>query len=76
MPWDTKLREMRSQCYEAIGDMMSAISDLRAILKSQTNSQLRYLKLSQLYYEIGDTEESLKYINLNITIFLKVPITF
>ncbi|KAG8200806.1 hypothetical protein JTE90_006387 [Oedothorax gibbosus] len=59
VPWDTKLREMRSECYEAIGDMMNAISDLRSILKSQANSQLRYLKLSQLYYEIGETEESL-----------------
>ncbi|GFT71640.1 dnaJ homolog subfamily C member 3 [Nephila pilipes] len=59
VPWDAKLREMRSQCYEALGDLMSAISDLRGILKSQTDSQLRYLKLSELYYEIGDTEESL-----------------
>ncbi|XP_015910975.2 dnaJ homolog subfamily C member 3 isoform X1 [Parasteatoda tepidariorum] len=59
LPWDTKLREMRSGCYESIGDLMSAISDLRGILKSQTENQLRYLKLSELYYEIGETEESL-----------------
>ncbi|GIY62572.1 dnaJ homolog subfamily C member 3 [Caerostris darwini] len=59
IPWDSKLREMRAQCYESLGDLLSAISDLRGILKSQTNSQLRYLKLSELYYQIGDTEESL-----------------
>ncbi|XP_055937905.1 dnaJ homolog subfamily C member 3-like [Argiope bruennichi] len=59
VPWDAKLREMRAHCYEKLGDLMSAISDLRGILKSQTDSQLRYLKLSELYYEIGDTEESL-----------------
>lgn len=62
MPWDAKLREMRAHSYEKLGDLMSAISDLRSILKSQTDSQLRYLKLSELYYEIGDTEESLKYV--------------
>ncbi|XP_035216853.1 dnaJ homolog subfamily C member 3-like isoform X1 [Stegodyphus dumicola] len=59
VPWDVKLREMRSQCYEAVGDLISAISDLRSILKSQMDNQLRYLKLSELYYEIGETEESL-----------------
>nr|WBW70094.1 venom protein [Lampona murina] len=59
IPWDAKLREMRSKSYEALGDIVSAISDLRVILKSQTENQLRYLKLSELYYEIGETEEAL-----------------
>lgn len=52
---------MRAKSYEAVGDVISAISDLRVILKSQTENQLRYLKLSELYYEIGETEEALKY---------------
>ena len=60
VPWDAKLREMRVKCYEAVGDILSAISDLRVILKSQTENQLRYLKLSQLYYETGEIEEALK----------------
>lgn len=58
MPWDVKLREMRAECYEAIGDIVSAISDFRTILKAQTD-QLRYLRLSQLYYQVGETEEAL-----------------
>lgn len=59
LPWDSKLREMRYQSYEAVGDIISAISDLRMILKSQTEKQLNFLKLSELYYEIGETEEAL-----------------
>ncbi|XP_054711938.1 dnaJ homolog subfamily C member 3-like isoform X2 [Uloborus diversus] len=59
VPWDTKLRAMRAECHEMVGDLMSSISDLRQILKSQTENQLRYLKLSELYYEIGETEEAL-----------------
>lgn len=51
---------MRANSYEAVGDIINAISDLRVMLKSQTENQLRYLKLSELYYEIGETEEALK----------------
>lgn len=59
LPWDSKLREMRAESYEAVGDIISSISDLRVILKSHAENQLRYLKLSELYYEIGETEEAL-----------------
>ena len=59
IPWDVKLREMRSQAYEKLGDLVSAIGDLRASTKMRSDNTDGYLKLSKLYYEIGEPEESL-----------------
>lgn len=59
LPWDIKLRELRSRCFEAVGDLIGSISDLRVVVKSGTENQERYLKLSELYYEMGETDESL-----------------
>ncbi|XP_074601971.1 dnaJ homolog subfamily C member P58IPK [Brevipalpus obovatus] len=59
MPWDSKLREMRSECFEKIGDFFNAISDLQATTKMNNDDTDGFLKLSKLHYEIGDVEESL-----------------
>lgn len=59
LPWDVKLRELRSRCFEAVGNLISSINDLKMVVKSGTENQERYMKLSELYYEMGETELSL-----------------
>lgn len=57
--WSYHLKELRSNCYEQIGDMVNAIHDLRALTKMKSDNTNGFLKLSKLYYIIGEPEESL-----------------
>lgn len=59
LPWDAKLREMRSQAFEKMGDLVNAIGDLRATTKMRADNTDGYLKLSKLHYELGEPDESL-----------------
>lgn len=59
-PWDISLREMRSECYLAIGESSKAISDLKAATKLMSDNTGAFMKLSKLYYALGEPEESLK----------------
>ncbi len=59
LPWDCKLREMRSNAYEKLGDIVNAISDLRATTKMRSDNTEGYFKLSKLHYDLGEAEESL-----------------
>ncbi|RWS31067.1 dnaJ subfamily C member 3-like isoform X2 [Leptotrombidium deliense] len=59
LPWDVKLRELRSHCYEQMGDIINAISDLRATTKLRSDNIDGYLALSKLHYQIGEADESL-----------------
>ena len=59
LPWDCKLREMRSNAYEKLGDIVNAISDLRSTTKMRSDNTEGYLKLSKLHYDLGEAEESL-----------------
>lgn len=61
-PWDVTLREMRAQCYENLGDLINAISDLRPTTKMVPDNTAGFLKLSKLYYKMGDADESLNVI--------------
>jgi len=58
-PWDADLRLKRASCYEAMGRLHDAISDIRSTTKLIQDNTEAYYKLSTLYYETGDTEESL-----------------
>ncbi|EFX71969.1 hypothetical protein DAPPUDRAFT_308628 [Daphnia pulex] len=58
-PWDIGLREMRSECYLAIGEASKAISDLKAATKLMSDNTGAFMKLSKLYYGLGEPEESL-----------------
>lgn len=58
-PWDAKLREKRALCYEAMGEIQKAIADIRSLAKLVPDSTDAYFKISHLYYQTGDTEESL-----------------
>lgn len=50
---------MRAGCYEAIGDIQAAITDLRPAIRSVPDNTAGYLRLAQLYYKHGDPDDSL-----------------
>lgn len=59
-PWSAELRELRAECYEALEDYISAISDVRSTTKLQSDNTQGFLKLATLHYRLGQVEESLK----------------
>ncbi|OAD55922.1 DnaJ like protein subfamily C member 3 [Eufriesea mexicana] len=58
-PWSAELRERRAECYEALEDYVSAISDIRSTTKLQSDNTQGYLKTATLHYRLGQVEESL-----------------
>ncbi|KAM9312494.1 dnaJ homolog subfamily C member 3-like [Gastrophryne carolinensis] len=58
-PWDPSARELRSECYLQIGDLNKAIQDLKPTTRLRNDNRAAFLKLSRLYYTMGDHEESL-----------------
>lgn len=61
-PWDVKLRQMRATSYENTGELFKAIQDLRPITKLVNDHTEGFLKISELYYAIGEGEDSLNQI--------------
>ncbi|XP_003699497.1 dnaJ homolog subfamily C member P58IPK [Megachile rotundata] len=59
-PWSAELREKRAECYEALENYVSAISDIRSTTKLQSDNTQGFLKLATLQYRIGQVDESLK----------------
>ncbi|CAD5119919.1 DgyrCDS8498 [Dimorphilus gyrociliatus] len=57
-PWDPELHEKRAECHIAQGDYLKAINDIRPTTKLRNDNTEGYLKLSGLYYNMGDAEES------------------
>ncbi|XP_064100680.1 dnaJ homolog subfamily C member 3-like [Macrobrachium nipponense] len=58
-PWDAALRDLRVEAYQGVGDMMSAIADIRVTTKLTQDNTEGYLKLANMYYQIGDVEQGL-----------------
>ena len=59
-PWDVNARRMRATAYEYTGDAFKAIQDLKPVTKLTNDDTEGHLKISELYYVLGDGEESLK----------------
>ncbi|XP_026466297.1 dnaJ homolog subfamily C member 3-like isoform X1 [Ctenocephalides felis] len=59
-PWSSEIRHLRADCYLEQGEVLSAVSDLRAINRLQQDSIEGYFKLSKLLYQAGFVAESLK----------------
>ncbi|XP_067014153.1 dnaJ homolog subfamily C member 3 [Anabrus simplex] len=59
-PWASWLRELRADCHTALGDTMSAISDIRTTTKLQSDNTGGYRKLAALHYQLGEAGEALK----------------
>lgn len=61
-PWSPELKEMRAECYIAQGDLFKAVLDIRPTTKLRNDNTAAYLKLSFLYYQLGEADESLNQI--------------
>jgi len=59
IPWDPLLRELRADAYLGVGNTYSAINDMRALTKLTNDNTEGLFKLSTLYYQLGDGQESL-----------------
>lgn len=64
MPWNIEIRRMRAHAYERLGETLKVIQDLRMITKLTNDDTEGHLKISQLYYQMGNGEDSLKEIRL------------
>lgn len=60
LPFSSKLRELRADCFENVGNKQNAIADLTVSTKMNNDDTVGYFKLSKLHYDIGEIEESLK----------------
>ncbi|VDP35504.1 unnamed protein product [Heligmosomoides polygyrus] len=60
--WDPSLYRLRAKCLEARGEVRKAIADMRTLTKLVADSTEDFLRISHLYYGIGDVEESLSQI--------------
>lgn len=59
-PWDTKLRDLRAQCYIDDNDILSAISDLRTVNRLTSDNLVGYYRVSKLLYDMGHVTDALK----------------
>lgn len=60
--WDPSLYRLRAKCLESRGEIRKAIADMRTLTKLVPDSTEDFLRISQLYYGIGDVEDSLSQI--------------
>ncbi|CAI9725631.1 dnaJ homolog subfamily C member 3-like [Octopus vulgaris] len=61
-PWSPELKEIRSECYIALGDLLKAIHDIRPTTKLRNDNTAAFLKLSLLHYQLGEADDSLSQI--------------
>lgn len=59
-PWAAHVRQLRAECHIATNDLISAVSDLRAVNRLQQDSTAGYLRLAQLLYQLGHASDALK----------------
>lgn len=60
--WDPDLHRKRAKCRKARGDIQNAIADVRSIAKLVPDSTDVYLETAEMYYDVGDIENSLVYV--------------
>lgn len=58
-PWDSQLREMRSDAYMALGDPFKAAGDIKALSKLIPDNTDAMYRLSMIYYQMGQAVDSL-----------------
>ena len=63
-PWNAHFHEMRADVFLHMGDLFNAASDIRRTTKLIPDNTAGYLKLSNIYYEMGDAEQSLTWVML------------
>ena len=63
------MRELRAECYIAQGDLFKAAGDIRPTTKLRNDNTAGYFKLSNLHYQMGEADESLRYVLYYCTYF-------
>lgn len=58
-PWDPSLRELRARAYMMVGESFKAIGDIKSTTKLVTDNTEGFLKISNMYYQLGEAEDSL-----------------
>ncbi|XP_076804835.1 dnaJ homolog subfamily C member 3-like isoform X2 [Clavelina lepadiformis] len=58
-PWNADYREMRALAFEHLGDLRRAISDLKPTTILKLDNTRAFLRMSILWYNLGDVEQSL-----------------
>lgn len=53
---------MRAKALEKVGDFRGAISDLKPTTVLRLDNTDAYLKISILYYSLGEIDQSLEYV--------------
>ncbi|XP_045502734.1 dnaJ homolog subfamily C member 3 [Colias croceus] len=59
-PWSAHLRQLRAECYIAMNDLFSAVSDIRSVNRLQQDSTAGYQRLATLLYQLGHVNDALK----------------
>ncbi|KAL0849689.1 hypothetical protein ABMA28_011655 [Loxostege sticticalis] len=59
-PWSAQLRQLRAECYIALNDLFSAVSDIRSVNRLQQDSTDGYYRLATLLYRLGHVSDALK----------------
>ncbi|KPJ09977.1 DnaJ-like subfamily C member 3 [Papilio machaon] len=59
-PWAAQLRQLRAECYIAMNDLFSAVSDIRSVNRLQQDSTDGYYRLATLLYQLGHVSDALK----------------
>ncbi|XP_032511821.2 dnaJ homolog subfamily C member 3 [Danaus plexippus] len=59
-PWAANLRQLRAECYIALNDLFSAVSDIRSVNRLQQDSTDGYHRLATLLYQLGHVSDALK----------------
>lgn len=73
-PWDPELHELRAECYIELGELSKAVHDLQPTTKLRNDNTAAHYKISQLLYQMGDADESLRYVlNHDLSSALHVP---
>ncbi|XP_031780298.1 dnaJ homolog subfamily C member 3 [Nasonia vitripennis] len=58
--WSSYLRKLRAKCRMQIGDYSGAVSDIRSTTKLTSDNTEGYYELSNLLYQLGQVQDSLK----------------
>jgi len=59
-PFNAEFRELRANALENLGELRKAISDLKPTVILRLDNREAYLKMSVLWYKLGDIEQSLE----------------
>lgn len=65
--WDASLYRMRAKCLEERGELKKAIHDMRIVTKLSTDNTDNMFDTSKLLYNVGDLEESLRWVSVKKT---------